>query len=132
MIYTDVDWVGSPIDHRSTFGYWSYVWGNLVTWRSKKQTVVARSSTEAEFKALANEICESMWIKSLLEELQFPIDICEIDHHFTKEKIDDGIINLGYMLTTLQTIDILTKDLPRVNFEEMKSKLGMLNIYNPT
>ena len=71
---TYVDWVGSPIDHRSTIGYCSYVWGNLVTWMSKKQTIVARSSIEAEFKALANEICEGMWIKSLLEELRFPID----------------------------------------------------------
>ncbi|RVW27265.1 hypothetical protein CK203_103092 [Vitis vinifera] len=93
---------------------------------SKKQTIVARSSIEAEFKALANEICEGMWIKSLLEELR--TKYAEIDHHFTKEKIDEGIITLGYMLTTLQITKILTKDLPRVNFEEMKSKLGMLNI----
>ncbi|RVW59622.1 putative ribonuclease H protein [Vitis vinifera] len=56
----------------------------------------------------------------------------EIDRHFTKEKIDEGIITLSYMPTALQTADILTKALPRVNFEEMKSKLGMLNMYSPT
>ena len=42
-IYTDVDWAGSTDDRKSTTGYCTYVWGNLVTWRSKKQSVVARS-----------------------------------------------------------------------------------------
>ena len=45
-IYIDADWVGSISNRRSTFGYCSYVWGNLVTWRSKKQNVVARSSAK--------------------------------------------------------------------------------------
>ena len=98
-----------------------------------------------------------MWIKRLLEELKFPIDspmriFCdnqaaisvaknlvhhdrtkhvEIDCHFTKEQIVKGIITLEYMPIALQTADIFTKALPRVNFEEMKSKLGMLNIYSP-
>ncbi|RVX18212.1 Retrovirus-related Pol polyprotein from transposon RE1 [Vitis vinifera] len=52
-IYTDADWAGSADDRRSTTGYCTYVWGNLVTWRSKKQSVVARSSAEAEFRAVA-------------------------------------------------------------------------------
>lgn len=47
--YTDADWAGSSIDRRSTSGYCTFVWGNLVTWRSKKQNVVARSSAEAEY-----------------------------------------------------------------------------------
>lgn len=48
-VYIDVDWVGSSVDRRLTLGYWMFVWGNLVTWRSKKQPVVARSSAEPEF-----------------------------------------------------------------------------------
>lgn len=44
--YTNADWAGSVIDRRSTSGYCSFVGGNLVTWRSKKQSVVARSSAE--------------------------------------------------------------------------------------
>jgi hypothetical protein len=51
-VYTDSDWAGSK-ERRSTSGYCSYVWGNLVTWRSKKQGVVARSTAEAEFRAMA-------------------------------------------------------------------------------
>ena len=52
-IFTDADWAGSIIDRKSTSGYCTYVWGNLVTWRSKKQGVVARSSAEAEYRAMA-------------------------------------------------------------------------------
>ena len=56
--FTDVDWAGSASDRRSTRGYCTFIWGNLVTWRSKKQPVVARSNTEAELRALAQGICE--------------------------------------------------------------------------
>ena len=57
-IYIDADWVGSANDIKSTIGYCTYVWGNLVTWRSKKQSVVARSSVKAEFRAIAQGMCE--------------------------------------------------------------------------
>ncbi|XP_031263275.1 uncharacterized protein LOC116121459 [Pistacia vera] len=51
--FTDADWAGSTSDRRSTSGYCTFVWGNLVTWRSKKQTVVGRSSARAKFRAMA-------------------------------------------------------------------------------
>ena len=57
-IYTDADWAGSALDRRSTSGYCSFVWGNLVTWHSKKQSVVSCSSAEAKFRALAQGICK--------------------------------------------------------------------------
>ena len=57
-IYTNVDWAGSVEDIRSTTGYYTYVWGNIVKWRSKKQSVVARSSVEAKFRAVAQGMCE--------------------------------------------------------------------------
>ena len=65
-IYTDADWAGSADDRRSTTGYCTYVWGNLVTWWSKKQSVVARSSAEAEFRAVAQACvkdygCQNCW-----------------------------------------------------------------------
>ena len=64
--FTDADYAGSVTDRRSTAGYCTYVWGNLVTWRSKKQNVVARSSAESEFRAMANGICELLWIKRVM------------------------------------------------------------------
>ena len=69
QLYTDSDWGGSKTDRRSTTGYCTYVWGNLVTWRSKKQPVVSRSSAESEYRALALGICEGMWLVRLLNEL---------------------------------------------------------------
>ncbi|XP_039166828.1 uncharacterized mitochondrial protein AtMg00810-like [Eucalyptus grandis] len=70
-IFTDADWVGSLMDQRSTTGYCTFVWGNMVTWRSKKQPVVARSSAEAEVRAMCQGICEGMWLRRILNELGF-------------------------------------------------------------
>lgn len=155
-IFTDSDWAGSVTDRRSTSGYCTYVWGNLVTWRSKKQSVVSRSSAEAEFRALSHGICEGIWLKRVLNELgiqiaesiktfcdnQSAISIAknpvhhdrtkhvEIDRHFVKEKIETGVISLINIETSQQVADILTKAVPRKIFDELKSKLGLLNIYN--
>ena len=64
--YTDSDFAGSLSNRRSTSGYCIFLAGNLVMWRSKKQDVVARSSTEAEFRALAHGLTEIIWIKRIL------------------------------------------------------------------
>ena len=63
--YTDVDWAGNLNDRRSTSSYFTLVGGNLVTWRSKKQKVVALSSAEAEFQGIAKGITEVLWFKKL-------------------------------------------------------------------
>ena len=55
----------------------------------------------------------------------------EIDRHFISEKVNNGIVQLSYVPTRLQIADILTKALPRVSFDELNSKLGLYNIYNP-
>lgn len=65
---TDANWAGSVEDKRSTSGYYTTVWGNLVTWRSKKPSAVARSSAEAEFRTLAKTTCVLIWLKRLMEE----------------------------------------------------------------
>ena len=54
----------------------------------------------------------------------------EIDRHFISEKVNNGIVQLSYISTRLQIADILTKALPRLNFDELNSKLGLYNIYN--
>lgn len=156
-IYTDADWAGSILDRRSTSGYCSFVWGNLVTWRSKKQSVVSRSSAEAEFRALAHGISEGIWLQRMLEELKVPkaapiqlfcdnqatISMAknpvhhdrtkhvEIDRHFIKEKIEMEVIKMNYVSSKSQIADIFTKALARVPFEDLCFKLGMINIHRP-
>ena len=128
-----------------------------MTWRSKKQSVVARSSAEAEFRSLALGICEALWIKKVLEELGIPmakpmkvycdnkaaISIAynpvlhdrtkhiEVDKHFIKENIEKGKICIPYIPTGQQVVDILTKGLHTNQFRALVGKLAMENIFEP-
>ncbi|XP_050890660.1 secreted RxLR effector protein 161-like [Lathyrus oleraceus] len=74
-IFIDADWAGSVTDKISTSGYCTYVWGNLVAWRSKKQGVVARSSVKAEFRDMSQGIYEGLWILIVLEEPKMKIEL---------------------------------------------------------
>ena len=100
-----------------------FVGGNLVTWSSKKQSVVARSSAEAEYRVIALGICELLWLKRLLGELKIttkgPMKLycdnkaainisnnpiqhdqtkhIEIDRHFIKEKLENGTVCMPFM-----------------------------------
>jgi transposase InsO family protein len=156
--YSDADWAGCPIDRRSTAGYFAFVGGNLVTWKSKKQNVVSRSSAESEFRGMANATCELLWLRKLLTELGFEpksemqlfcdnkasIDMAhnpvqhertkhvEIDRHFIKEKLETKIISMPFVRSNEQLADMLTKPVVSKIFIEIVNQLGMKDIYVPT
>jgi hypothetical protein len=73
--YSDSDWAGNAIDRKSTTGFCMFVGGNPVSWRSKKQHVVARSSAEAKYRVMASAACELIWLKGLLLDLGFSSSI---------------------------------------------------------
>ena len=67
--FFDADWSGDPTDRRSTTGYCFLLGSSLISWRSKKQTFMAHSSTEAEYHALADTTSELLWLQWLLTDL---------------------------------------------------------------
>ncbi|GAV69781.1 hypothetical protein CFOL_v3_13282 [Cephalotus follicularis] len=72
--FTNADWAGSIGDRHSTSRYCTFVGGDLVTWSNKKQAVVTRSSAEAEYRAMAQAMCELTWLQTLLTKLGIEID----------------------------------------------------------
>ncbi|CAJ2668597.1 unnamed protein product [Trifolium pratense] len=156
--YTDADWAGNVLDRKSTSGYFTFVGGNLVTWRSKKQKVVALSSAEAEFRGMAKGLCELLWLRRLLMEIgcgpsmemnlfcdnKAAIDISqnpvqhdrtkhvEVDRHFIKQNLEEKIIRFPFVKSEDQLADILTKAVSSKNFHDSLDKLGIKDIYAPT
>jgi hypothetical protein len=72
VAYSDVGWVGCPDTRRSTSGYGVFLGDNLVSWSSKRQHTVSRSSAEAEYRVVANAVAETCWLCQLLQDFTNP------------------------------------------------------------
>ncbi|KAJ1700212.1 hypothetical protein LUZ63_008724 [Rhynchospora breviuscula] len=151
--YTDADFAGDRMDRKSTSGTCQFLGGSLVSWSSRKQTSVALSTAEAEYVAAGSCCTQLLWMMQTLRdyELEFqkvPI-LCdntsailisknpvlhsrtkhiEIRHHFIRDHVEKGDVELVYIDTKEQIADIFTKPLPTQQHLELRFKLGMLEL----
>ena len=149
--YSDASWDDDIYDRKSTTGYCVFLGDSLISWKSKKQDVVSRSSTESEYRAMAIATCEIVWLRLLLADIGVTISgptplhcdnksavqiaknsvfhertkHIEIDCHFTRHHFEKGTISMPYVPSTLQIADILTKPLTAPRFQFLADKLSM-------
>lgn len=152
--FSDSDWGSSLEDRRSTSGFCIYIGGNLVGWSSKKQHVVARSTSEAGFRSVANTAADITWFIHLLIDLGekccgTPTIWCdnsgavqisvnpvlhskmkhvELDLHFVREKVVKGDLQINHIAAHNQVADLFTKPLSESQFVALRSKLGLCQL----
>jgi len=154
--FSDSDWAGCIDSRRSVIGFSVYLGSSLISWRSKKQATVSKSSSEVEYRDLASTTCELQWITYLLEDLCVPFihpallycdnqsalqiasnqvfhertKYIEIDCHIVRDKVKDGFLKLLPIDSSLQLANIYTKVMTPVIFHGFCSKLRLLNIHS--
>ncbi|XP_020681624.2 uncharacterized protein LOC110098981 [Dendrobium catenatum] len=152
--YCDADWAANTTDRKSISGFCTFLGSNLVSWSVKKQTTVAKSSTEAEYRALSSALSDVIWLRRLLSDFQISLTsptqiLCdnlsalalahnpvfhartkhiEIDHHFIRDHIQKQTVAVSHISSDEQLADILTKSLPVTRFITLRNKLSISSL----
>ncbi|KAI3688864.1 hypothetical protein L2E82_46759 [Cichorium intybus] len=154
--YVDADWAKCMGTRRSVTGYCVYLGSSLISWKSKKQDTVSRSSTESEYRALGSVACEVIWVLKILYDLgikkMLPVMVfCdnesaiklalnpvfhektkhfEVDVHFIREKVSKGIIKIIKISSENQHADILTKSLSFPQHDYLCKQMGLFDPFS--
>ena len=151
--YSDSDFAGDVDGRRSTTGFVFSLGSGPISWTSKRQTEVAQSSSEAEYRALAEAAKEAQWLRHLLSDMGVKLDApiiiscdnqscikmaknpvlhartkhIEAQCHLIRDYIKKGRIQVEFVRSSLQAADGLTKPLSKTRFIEIRDMLKMVD-----
>jgi len=152
--YSDADWGGDLSTRRSTTEYVFQIQGSTVSWCSRRQACVSRSSTEAEYIALSTACQEGVWLRRLLSDIEInqngpstvfddnqgAIELSknpkfqnrtkhiDVSYYYVREQVNLNIISVKHCPTEDMIADVMTKGLSKTVFEKFRNKMGVLEI----